>query len=449
MRRVLGIELRRGSALLLGAAVALLVVGLLDWAPSIKNSTAWTRQWSTMAEWARFMLVFAWPLALGVGALQGLRERRSGVGELFSSTPRPRAHRVAGTFGALAVGLVGGCAVVLVVGGVQVASATDHLHWRWVPAALVGALALVAAAWLGWALAQLVASPLLPPVLAVGAMVLMAFAQGADTGEAFRWALLLPFLPQPESAFTSVTGTVSAVQALWWAALATSAFLLVGPLRRRWVAALPVLLAGAVAVPLLPTSEQEARRVDPVAAELVCADGLCLTRAHEDERAALAGPAREALRRLAGLPSPPTSVREVAAPVHQRQPRGPESTDAVWVALDEFTYFRRDPLPADRLVRHLLAGAGTRTCLGIRYEQEDAVRETAARAVMSSWSTGRLEELPGYQAGAGDEADALAASAWDALRALPGAEQAARVQAARDVQSACSGDAYAVLTGTS
>ncbi|MFI9007396.1 hypothetical protein ACIGNX_09230 [Actinosynnema sp. NPDC053489] len=436
--RVFRIELRRSTALVLGALTALVLLGLLVWGPSTKNSTAWTRQWTTMAEWTRFMLVLAWPLVLGGGAVQGLRDRRSGVAELFGSTPRPRAHRVGRTFGAVAAALVAGYAVVLAVGAVQVASSTDYTHLGWLPVALVGAVALVAAAGLGMGLGALVPSPLTPPLLAVAGFAVMTVGLEPEA----RWALLLPPLPMPVSAYASVPWSVNAVQLVWFAGVAATGFALAA-LRRRWPALLPALVAGAVAVPLLPAS---AVTRDEAAAELVCAERLCLTRAHEHERATLAGPAREALRLLAKLPAPPTSVREVAAAVRGNPERGPEPTDAVWVNLDDFTYFRREPPTAEQLTAYLVAGAGTRTCYADRIPREVG-REVAARTVMTAFLTGRVEPLPSFRLWLGEEIDALTDRAWQHLRALPEAEQAARVQSAREVQAACAGDALTTLTG--
>ncbi|MCE6999435.1 hypothetical protein LZG04_32185 [Saccharothrix sp. S26] len=443
--RILGIELRRTTAVLLGLLVVLVMVGLLEWAPATKNSTAWTRQWTTLAEWVRFMLVFSWPLTLAAGAMQGMRDRRSGVGELFASTPRPRAHRVGWTLGALAVSLVVAYAVVLAVGAVRVVSATDYFHLGWMPVALVGVVALVGAAWLGAGLGRLLPSPLAPPVLAAGGFALMSLGLG-QPGDGLPWSALLPSLPFPRSVFSSVAASLTAVQALWFAGVALAGFLLVA-LRRWWLGALPVLVAGVVAVPLAPATPGEAVTADPVAAELVCVERLCLTRAHEHERAALTGPAREVLRVLGKLPSPPTSVREVATSERGwRDRRQAEPTDAVWVDLDEFTYFRRTPMTSEQVTSYLLAGAGTRTCYG-DYIPEEVAREVAARSVMAAWLTGHLQPLPSYRAWLGDEIDTLSAAAWDHLRALPEPTRLARVQAAREVQASCVGDALSTLTG--
>ncbi|MFT7836590.1 hypothetical protein Q5530_10610 [Saccharothrix sp. BKS2] len=441
--RVLGIELRRTSALVVGLITVVVMLGMLSWGPATKNSTAWTLQWSSMAEWTRFTLLFAWAPVVGAGALLGLRDRRSGVDELFDSTPRPRVQRVLRTLAAWGLALGAAYAVVLVVGAVLVRS--DHFHWGWLPVALVGVLALVAAAWLGMGLGRLVPSPLTPPVVAVAAFALVALSLRPE-GEGIRWTLLAPAVPSPRSVYAHVAGAVSLGQAVWFTGLALTGFLLVA-LRRRWPAVLPALVAGAVAVPLLPATPAGALSPDPVAAELVCADGLCLTRAHEGERAALAGPAREALRALAKLPSPPVEVREAAAAVRV-EARGPDPTDAVWVHLDELVYFRSSGAVApEDLTDWLIAGAGTRTCYG-EYVPEEVAREVAFRSVAAAWLTGELKPLPVYRVWVGEEADALSTAAWETLRALPEAERAARVQEAREVQAACSGDALSVLTGT-
>ncbi|GAA1278272.1 hypothetical protein [Saccharothrix xinjiangensis] len=441
--RILGIELRRTSAPVMGLVTVAVLLFMLDWGPAAKNSTAWTGQWSSLAEWSRFMLLLAWPLVIGGGALLGMRDRRSGVEELFASTPRPRAQRVLRTLGASAAALVAAYAVVVVVGAVRMRS--DYFHWGWLPVVLVGVLSLVAASWVGVGLGRLAPWPLTPPVAAVATFALMALAQSAEGG-GYRFALLTPVVRSPDSVFEHVAGVVTTGQAVWFAGLALTGFLLVA-LRRWWPAALPALVAGAVAVPLMPATPAGALSPDPVAAELVCADGLCLTRAHEGERAALAGPAREALRQLAKLPSPPVEVREAAGAVLADE-RGPDAPEAVWVRLDEFTYFRASgEVAPEKVVEWLVAGAGTRSCVG-EYVTEDITREVAFRTVAAAWVTGELRPLPVYRMWIGRETDAVAATAWEVLRALPEAEQAARVQAAREVQAACSGDPLTALTGT-
>ncbi|MEU8615664.1 hypothetical protein AB0C29_47555, partial [Actinoplanes sp. NPDC048791] len=104
MTRILGIELRRSAAL--GSALALAVAGtlLLFFAEGIGFSTGWMQ----LAMTQRLYLAVLWPLALAAGAWQARREHRSNVEELFGSTPRPRAHRIVPTVGAMGVAVVGG-----------------------------------------------------------------------------------------------------------------------------------------------------------------------------------------------------------------------------------------------------------------------------------------------------------------------------------------------------
>ncbi|MFC5288524.1 hypothetical protein ACFPM7_15795 [Actinokineospora guangxiensis] len=441
--RVLGIELRRTSALVVGVLVALVMLGLLWWLPPAnKNSTGWTRQFSTMAEWTRYLLIFTWPLTFGAGAVLGLRDRRSGVLELFSSTPLPRGRRVARTLLALGAPLVLAYAAVVAVGVVGVSSRTDYLSWGWVPVVLVGALSLVAAAWLGMGIGRLLPSPLTPPLVAVGAMALMVFAELAGTG-GHPFALLRPVTAAPESVFTRVSDSVTAGQAAWFVGLAATGVLLVAA-RRWWLAGLPLVLGAAVALSLLPATAAGARAPDPAAAEVVCVDALCLTRAHEHERAALSAPARQALRLLSALPSPPTAVREIPNP-SRSEPRGPEPVHTVWLDLDDIIYFRSEPLPPERLTALMVDGAGTRDCDLVAGPSGE---ESAARAVVSAWLTGTLEPSR-YHGDFGAEVNTLAASAWDALRALPPADQTARVNATREALAGCTGSSWQALTGGS
>ncbi|MBW8820860.1 MAG: hypothetical protein JF598_22260, partial [Streptomyces sp.] len=95
--RVLRIELRRSVAPWAGVVVlvpALAFLYLLDdtWR---SGTTAWTAQWTPLAMKTRSLLFYLWPLTIGLGALQGLRDHRSKMSELLTSTPRPARHRAA------------------------------------------------------------------------------------------------------------------------------------------------------------------------------------------------------------------------------------------------------------------------------------------------------------------------------------------------------------------
>lgn len=450
--RALRVELRRSAALLLGVAVLAIALVVLRMGPPSKGSVAWTRQWTSLAEWGRFPLLFAWPVVLGAGALQGLRDRRSGVEELFASTPRPRAHRVLALLGALAIGLVAGYLVVLAIGAVQV---SGYWHWSWLPVVLVGLVALVAAAWLGTGLARLAPTPLTPPVLAVGGLVLMATAlrigeAGGEvpSGLVLRLTLLRPSLPSLRDVHSEVAGSVTLAQGVLYAGLALAGFLLLAA-RKWWQVLLPAALGVAVAVPLMPGTPQGVRVASADALAEVCTDSgplVCVTKAHAHELGELAGPAQEALRRLAKLPDPPRSAREKPEPVGTPS-RGPEPTDVVWINLDELNYFAVVAPPrGEKLTTLMVAGAGTRRCHGLSSPEHPA-REVAARTVAAAWVNGELVPLLSPSSWLAEEVDALVKPAWEALRALPEAEQAARVQAMRTVQGACSGDPLEALAG--
>ncbi|HWO63516.1 MAG TPA: hypothetical protein VNO31_26130, partial [Umezawaea sp.] len=166
-RRILGIELRRSVALWIGAIVMLVALGMfyLFSAPWTKGTVAWTEQLPATSHWVRFMLVFLWPLAIGAGALQGLRDDRSHMTELLTSTSRPALHRVAAT--GLVIGVVLAVAYLLLVtvGGAQALAGGGYFSLKWLPATLVGVLALVAGAWFGMGVGRAFPSPLVPPLV--------------------------------------------------------------------------------------------------------------------------------------------------------------------------------------------------------------------------------------------------------------------------------------------
>ncbi|MFJ6755361.1 MULTISPECIES: hypothetical protein [unclassified Streptomyces] len=92
-----------------------------------------------MALWTRAP-VHLWPLAVGLGALQGLRDHRSKVSELPTTTSRPAWHRAATLAGTTAITLASAFALLVLVGAVQVLPTTTHTHLGRLPISLVGAL---------------------------------------------------------------------------------------------------------------------------------------------------------------------------------------------------------------------------------------------------------------------------------------------------------------------
>ncbi|GAB1513789.1 hypothetical protein [Actinophytocola sp. KF-1] len=425
---ILRTELRRSTAPVLGAGLVVCSLGLLYslTGPWVHGTAPWHEEWTGLAQWTRYLTLFLWPLVLGIGAWQGLRDKRSRVGELFATTPRPGWRRLMPTAAAAAIALTAGYVVLLVVGGVQVAVHTDYVHLKWLPVAGVMVLALTGIALLGFGIGRLVPSPVTPPVLAVAALA----AQVAVVQRG--WPLLLtPAFEGPDvTAFTTVDISVSLAQALWFAGVGATGFCLALAVRARArvAALLPVALSAAVAVPVLSGVDSPVV-ADEDALALVCADRVCVRRVHADVLPALTGPAREALALLGKLPSPPTSVTEYPPSDDFRSP----SPDVVPVL-----FFSTPGTVPERLRLTLLAGAGTPSCVHTS-DWADTVSQTGARMVAAAWFTGKLEPLPGYRY-VWDEAEDEIRAAWRELRSLPEAEQVARVAAYRDAALQCRGD---------
>lgn len=163
--RVLRIELKRSVAPWAGAVVLTTALAFLYLIPGSwwTGTTAWTAQWTSMALWTRSVLFYLWPLAVGLGALQGLRDHRSKMSELLTSTPRPARHRAATLAGATAITLASAFSLLVLVGAVQVVANTEYTHLGWLPISLVGALSLVAGAVLGMGAGRAVPSVLTRP----------------------------------------------------------------------------------------------------------------------------------------------------------------------------------------------------------------------------------------------------------------------------------------------
>lgn len=112
--RVLRTELKRSLAPWAGAVVlttALAFLYLLNGA-WWSGTTAWTAQWTSLALWTRALLFYLWPLAVGLGALQGLRDHRSKMPDLLT-TSRPAWHRAATLAGTTAITLASAFALVV------------------------------------------------------------------------------------------------------------------------------------------------------------------------------------------------------------------------------------------------------------------------------------------------------------------------------------------------
>jgi hypothetical protein len=443
--KALRLELRRSLApwaglLVVAAAVALLYSLSAPW---WKGPEAWNAQWHSAAQWLRFLLVFLWPLVVGAGAVAGLRDHRAGTGDLFATAARPAWQRGAATAGALAIYLVLGYLAVFAIGAAQVVWNGGYLHLAWLPIIAVGALAVVAGGWLGMGVARVFPSVLTPPLLAVSTLITLAFltiAQDRVRVLPNQISLLSPALDAVRNVYETVAPAASAGQAIWLTGLALTGFglLVATSVRLRVMALVPALVGGAIALPVLPATTLV---LNEAASAAVCRENVCLSRMHESTLDSFAPVASDALRLLAKLPDPPTSVREVVQP---RIDQGgvPRTKDVVPVHYNGGAFERAQP--GDWLTE-LVAGAGTPTCFSEVDDEQKTIREAAARTAVAAWFTGELKPLRNRRF-IREAAAEPAQRAFDALRGLPADQQVARVSAARAVGLSCQGDQLTALT---
>jgi hypothetical protein len=290
---------------------------------------------------------------------------------------------------------------------------------------------------------------LAPPVLLIGVTLTVGLYVLLEwlAGERFSRVLLLfpGYVGDDAGPFARIVGRADVGQAVWFAALAVAGLGLCRVTvwdRRRTLSTVAVLVSVAVAAALvvLP-SRAQAQQPDAGAVDLVCADGLpevCVARPYARVLPELVGPARSALRALAQLPDPPTSVRQDTRDP-RRSDRQPADTVLVDLTLDHDGHLvevRDWPVVAD-----LLGGAGALWC-GRGDDTQTLDREYADRVVTAAWLLGRPPPTSGITS-----QDAVIGQAWAALHRVPVAEQRARVAALRRARLDCRDDEFAALTG--
>ncbi|MGA5507244.1 hypothetical protein [Streptomyces umbrinus] len=457
--RVLRIELRRSVAPWAGLVVlvpALAFLYLLNGA-WWSGTTAWTAQWTPLALWTRSLLFYLWPLAVGLGALQGLRDHRSKMSELLTSTPRPARHRAATLVGATAITLASAFAFLVLVGGVQVLAHTEYTHLGWLPISLVGALFLVAGAVLGMGAGRALPSPLTPPALAMGAFVFTALmhmslgrtetdtADGFTSTEPNRVSLLSPTVEEAREAFATLSAPVHVGQTLWLLGMAATGFaLLVAATRRARLTALtPVLAGAAIALLVLPTDPGRMYVVDEAAAELVCDGPVCVTKTQQARLADLAGPGKEALRLLHGSlgAQAPVSIRENTAVL-------PEGSTPQWSRKTVLLDFDDDIVAAakgEELTRALIAKGMVPGCTPVGWSGFGG--DEYAQTIAAGWVLGDLKPLRGTPPNMRHEVESETRPVWKKLKALPRAGQLSRINAMRAAALSCEGDPFEVLSG--
>ncbi|MEU4875259.1 hypothetical protein [Streptomyces sp. NPDC021608] len=454
--RILRTELTRSLApwagvVALATAAALLYLIAEPWS---RTTTAWTGQWTSMALWTRTLLFYLWPLAIGVGALQGLRDHRSKISDLLTSTPRPPWHRAATLAGTTASTLVAAFVSLILVGAVQVFAHTEYTHLGWLPISLVGVLALVAGAVLGMGAARALPSVLTPPALAMGAFVFTAVLARTPTGtelgatgaEPNRLALFSPAVEEVPNTFVTLSTSVHLGQTIWMLGVAATGFALLvatAP-RTRLLAPAPVLAGAALALLVLPSDPLRMFVVDEAAAKPVCEGSVCVSRAQQTRLAALAGPGKEALRLLHGALGgrAPVTVRENTAVL-------PDGATPRWSRTTVLFDFDDDMFAAARgeeVTKALIAQGMVPGCSPVGWSTFGS--DQFAQTVALGWVLGDLEPLPGTASPAlNRDVVARVRPVWEELMALPRAQQLARIDAMRSAALSCEGDAYEVLEG--
>jgi hypothetical protein len=457
--RVLGIELRRSVAPWAGAVVLLPALAFLYLIPGEWSSgtTAWTAQWTPMALWTRSLLFYLWPLAVGLGALQGLRDHRSKMSELLTSTPRPARHRAAALTVVTAITLASAFAFLVIVGGVQVLAHTEYTHLVWLPISLVGAFSLVAGAVLGMGVGRALPSVLTPPALAMGAFVFTALmymslgrtetttAAGVPVTEPNRVSLLAPSVVEEEvrEAFVTLSAAVHVGQTIWLLGMAATGFalLVAATPRARLIALTPVLAGAVIALLVLPSDARRMYVVDKAAAEPVCDGPVCVTKTQQARLADLAGPGKEALRLLHGAlgSQAPDSVREnTTALPNGSTPRWSRSTVLFDFDDDIVATAKGEELTWALIAKGMVPGC---TPVGWSGFGDDEF----AQSVALGWVLGDLKPFP--SALSRREVDTKARPVWKKLEALPRAEQLSRIKAMRAAALSCKGDPFEVLSG--
>ncbi|NJP99107.1 hypothetical protein [Streptomyces zingiberis] len=458
--RVLRTELRRSVALPAGAVVltaALAFLYLINggwW----EGTTAWTAQWTPMALWLRGLLFYLWPLVVGLGALQGLRDHRSRIPELLTSTSRPAWHRAATTAGASVITLASASALLVLVGAVHVLSGSAYPHLGWLPIAVVGALSLVAGAVLGMGAGRALPSPLTPPALAMTAFVFTALmhmslgrtetttASGFPASEPNGISLLSPAVEEVRHVLVTLSGAVHAGQTIWFLGLAATGFaLLIAETPRARLIALTPLLAGAVtALLVLPSDPRQIYVVDRAAAELVCDGPVCVTKTHEARLAELVGPGKKALSLLRDAlgDRAPDSVREKSTvPPGGATPQW--SRETVLFTFDDGVI--ASSADGVELTRALIAQSMAPGCVPAGWSSTGGTDIAAAVAV--AWVVGEVKPLPGSSGDLRGYGGPGVDDVWKELTALPRAEQLSRISAMRAAALTCEGDPLDVLTG--
>ncbi|MEW1697143.1 hypothetical protein [Streptomyces sp. NPDC091278] len=458
--RILRIELRRSVAPWAGAVVLVTSLAFLHLVPGPwwTGTTLWTAQWTSMALWTRYLLVFLWPVAVGLGALQGLRDHRSKVAELLASTPRPPLHRAASLAGTMAFALGSAFALLVLVGSVRViAGDTSYTPLGWLPISLVAALALAAGAALGMGVARTLPSVLTPPALAVCAFLSVSFLRQVQSSDHVlptsaapnRLSLLSPPVVDVRETLLTLSVPVHLGQTLWLLGMAATGLALLAATRprTRLLALTPLLAGGALALLVLPAHPRDTYVVDRAAAAQVCDGPVCVAAVRQARLDGLAGPGKEALRLMRGAlgDAAPATFRETTVPrALGALARQPHDSRSVFIDFDDTVMA---DATGDRLTRVLVAQGMAPLCNPRSVNESGTLEDTVAQSIALAWVLGEEPRPVDGTMHTTKGQTELAGRVWERFTALPRAEQRQRIIAMRAAAVSCSRDALTVLAG--
>lgn len=433
----LRIELRRSTALWAGLLFLVSSTGML-WLTS-STSTKWTDNSTSAVLELRSPLAYVSALVVGLAVLQGMRDSRAQVTELFATTSRPGRVRL-GVLASAVAGIVSVAAALLCAGLVAlVASGGGFISIGFVPLMATVVLAMASSVLLGLAIGRLLPHPLTVPVALVATFLASAVAgpaleAGSPDDEVSRLALLTLAFKPPSSDVVTMSSSVDIGQIVWFSGLGVTAFLLLVNRTQlgRLAALVPVALAFALALSIMPAKFSDVLVTDSIASKPVCDGQVCVSRVHEKHLPVVAAVGKEVLAKLAVLPGPPTEVREdTSAMAHLVAPQRnakivyltPQSTDGLL------------EMSPDRLRLELLAGAGVPTC-----SAPNTVRlsESIVRHLTAGYFNGGLAELASDpHLWRTERIRSELETAWQALRSHSAREQLNRVAKARQMLLAC------------
>ncbi|WP_020664764.1 hypothetical protein [Amycolatopsis benzoatilytica] len=448
VKNVFRTELRRTIALWVPVVMLAAGLGLFSssQAPWNHGSVAWTATWLNSVQWSRYLLVLLWPIVVGAAAIQGMRDVRAGVGELFDSTPRPASHRALALSAAVGLAAALGYVAIVAVGAGQAVAAGGLFTTAWLTPLLLGVLSVFAGVTLGLGLGRLLPYPVTAPALSALALVGGVFLQatGERPTDPNQLSLLGVAQLEVRSPFAIPAPAVQLGQLVWFLGLAAAGFLLLAAsARAKALAVVPAAAGLAIALPIIPASAADNFTADETASALVCDGPVCVTRLHENWLSTVAGPGKEALQILQKLPQHPSRVEESTA-TYRYSSVSPRDPARLLIQQDDELI---QGVTGSDLTAELLRGAGTPRCTGISLSGAPSNREDAARWVMGRWLLGSYAP---FVASRQPELGVQAEQAWASLAAAPEAEQTARVGEARRLELACTGDPLKVLTeGTS